>query len=126
MATTSITPSWSMSPSAGVAPMKPTDVALADASVQISAPLCPLSIRILPFSQVLTAAPLQPQQLPPTLPETSTITGESSESIVPSQFVSYMRPTVGVDQRSVSFGLVVAVGPHCHFTFALSIPLPEG
>ena len=47
------------------------------------------------------------------------MTGESNESILPSQFVSYIRPTVGVDQMSVSPGLTTAVGPHCHFVFAL-------
>ena len=58
-------------------------------------------MRRTPFSHVLTAAPLQPQQVAPTSPETKTIDGESSVSMLPSQFVSYMRPTVGVDQTSV-------------------------
>src|ERR1700722_11731992 len=126
IATTSITPSLSTSPIAGDEPMKPTDDGLACVSVQISSPLVPLIMRSMPFSHVLTAAPLQPQHVPATLPAVKTTTGESSVSILASQVVAYMRPTVGVDHTSVSSGLVFAVGPHCHSTLALSIPVPLG
>ena len=59
------------------------------------------------------------------LPATKTMTGESSESIFPSQFVSWMRPTVGVAHTSMSFVDVSAFAPHVHFVLALSIP-PDG
>src|ERR1700679_4292220 len=118
--TMSITPSLSTSPRAGADPMKPTELALAFVSVQSSCPFDPLSIRPMPVSHVLTVSLPQPQQLAPTLPEMNTMTGESRLSILPSQFVSYMRPTVGVDHTSVSSGLVCAVGPQVHFTTGLS------
>src|ERR1700722_13732215 len=126
MATMSITPSLSPSPRASVLPMKPTDVAFALSRVQISCPLVPLIMRSTPVLHVLTAEPLQLQHVPATSPETNTTTGESSVSILPSQFVSYMRPTVGVDHTSVRVGSVVPTGPHCHSTLALSIPVPLG
>jgi hypothetical protein len=56
------------------------------------------------------------------LPETNTIDGESLSSIFPSQLVSYMRPTVGVDHTSVESGNAVALGPHVHLMTALSLP----
>jgi hypothetical protein len=55
-----------------------------------------------------------------------TIDGESRLSILPSQFVSYMRPTVGVDHTSVWFGSVVAVGPHVHFTIGSRLAVVGG
>jgi hypothetical protein len=119
MVTMSMTPSLSTSPRAGAEPMKPTEAALALGSVQSSCPLEPLSIRSWPVKQVLGVAPLQPQQFVSTSPEMKTIEGESFRSILPSQLVSYIRPTVGVDQTSVPVG---SVWPHVHFTFALSGP----
>src|SRR5512143_190150 len=58
----------------------------------------------------------------PVLPETKTTTGESSESILPSQLLSCTRPTVGVAQMSVRLGNWVAVGPQVHFALAVSGP----
>jgi hypothetical protein len=37
-----------------------------------------------------------------------------------------MRPTVGVDQTSVSSGFAVAVGPHCHFTTGFKVAADGG
>ena len=89
-------------------------------------PFVPFSMRSMPFSQVLGVAPLQPQHVAPTSPDTNTMTGESTLSILPSQFVSYIRPTVGVDHTSVWFGSVTAVGPHDHLTIASRLPVALG
>src|ERR1700722_1910968 len=60
------------------------------------------------------------------LPETKTMTGWSRLLMAPSQLVSYIRPTTGVAQMSVYWGLALATGPHCQSTTALSVVLTGG
>ena len=89
-------------------PAKPIELGLALSSDQISSPLWPSSMRSTPVWHMDAPPPatadwqLVPAGAPArSLPETKTRTGESSSSILPSQLLSWTRPTVGVAHTSV-------------------------
>ena len=90
-------------------PANPTDAANALSSDQISSPLWPSSMRSTPVWHIEgpPAVAKALWQLVPagaparSSPDTKTTTGASSSSILPSQLLSWTRPTVGVDHTSV-------------------------